>query len=343
MKIGMAYDLKEDVALSAGQPEDALEEYDCLETVQAIATALEFLGHVVVMLGGGKDFLINILQNNVDFVFNIAEGRGNYRSREAQVPAILEMLNMPYSGADPQCLAICLDKPLTKKVVAEASILTPAWQVISDIKELKGIVWDSFPFPAFVKPAYEGSSKGIRFSSRVKSPKEIAGAVETVLEKYGQPAMLEEFIPGDEVTVGIVGTPPQILGIMRVLPRQGCDPNFIYSLEVKREWEKLVSYECPARLPSKTMQDIAEASLKAFKVLGCRDVARIDFRVDTQRKPYLLEVNPLPGLRPGYSDLPIMAQEMGYEYKTVIGLILNSALRRQNLPCLGFRIYLTYA
>jgi len=143
--------------------------------------------------------------------------------------------------------------------------------------------------------------------------------------------MVEEFVPGDEVTVGIVGTPPQVLGIMRVLPRQGRDPNFIYSLEVKREWEKLVSYECPAKLPSETIQDIAEASLKAFEVLGCRDMARIDFRVDVQRKPYLLEVNPLPGLRPSYGDLPIMAQEMGYEYKTLISLILNSALRRQKL------------
>jgi len=331
MKIGMVYDLKEDIGLSTGQPEDALEEYDCLETVQAIATGLESLGHAVVMLGGGKDFLINVLQNNVDFVFNIAEGRGNYRSREAQVPAILEMLNIPYVGSDPQCLAICLDKPLTKKLVAEASIPTPTWQVISHTEKLKGTVWDGFPFPAFVKPVYEGSSKGIRFSSRVESPKEIPEAVEAVLEKYGQPAMVEEFVPGDEVTVGIVGTPPQVLGIMRVLPRQGRDPNFIYSLEVKREWEKLVSYECPAKLPSETIQDIAEASLKAFEVLGCRDMARIDFRVDVQRKPYLLEVNPLPGLRPSYGDLPIMAQEMGYEYKTLISLILNSALRRQKL------------
>ena len=331
MKIGLAYDLKEGVAPSVGQPEDALEEYDCLETVEAIAAALESMGHSVVMLGGGREFLSKILQDNVDFVFNIAEGRGNYRSREAQVPAIMEMLDIPYSGADPQCLAICLDKPLTKKLVAQAGVSTPAWQVISRSEELKGIVWNKFQFPLFVKPAYEGSSKGILFSSRVENLGETFQVVQAVLERYGQPAMVEEFIPGEEVTVGIVGALPQVFGIMRVLPRQGPNPNFIYSLEVKREWEKLVSYECPARLPSKTMQDIAEASLKAFKVLGCRDVARIDFRVDALGKPYLLELNPLPGLRPGYGDLPIMAEKIGYEYNTLIGLILDSAVERQNL------------
>src|SRR4030043_11213 len=179
MKIGLAYDLKEAVVPASSCPEDTLEEYDSPETVAAIADALENLGHSVVKLGGGKEFIAHILQNNVDFVFNISEGLGNHKSREAQVPSILEMLDIPYSGSDPQCLAICLDKALTKSLVASAGIRTPKWQFITDYRQLKEIPRDRFPLPAFVKPAYEGSSKGIRLGSRVATEAQITeGATE---------------------------------------------------------------------------------------------------------------------------------------------------------------------
>jgi len=334
MKVGLAYDLKDEIALHPEHAEDALEEYDCPETVAAIAKALETLGHSVVRLGGGREFLVSILKNNVDFVFNIAEGRGVYRSREAQVPSVLEMLGIAYSGSDPECLALCLDKPLTKRVLQAAGVATPRWQVITDSRKLGELTRGDFPLPGFVKPAYEGSSKGIRFASRVETLEQICRITTMILEQYQQPVMVEEFIPGDEVTVGVAGSPPQILGVMRVLPKQGYNPNFTYSLEVKREWEELVSYECPAKLSVKTTEEIVWASLTAFEVLGCRDVARIDFRVDLERKPWLLEVNPLPGLRPGYGDLPIMAEKAGHDYDALIGLILDSALKRQK-PCLA--------
>jgi D-alanine-D-alanine ligase len=329
MKIGLAYDLKDEVALYTEHAEDALEEYDSPETVAAIARALEMLGHSVVRLGGGREFLANILKNNIDFVFNIAEGRGVYRSREAQVPSVLEMLGIDYSGSDPECLALCLDKPLTKRVLQAAGVTTPRWQVITDSRQLGEVTVSNFPLPAFVKPAYEGSSKGIRFASRVETVEQARRMATMLLEQYQQPVMVEEFIPGDEVTVGVIDSPPRVFGIMRVLPKQGDNPNFTYSLEVKREWEDLVSYECPASLPLKTTEEIIWASLTAFEVLGCQDVARIDFRVDSEGKPWLLEVNPLPGLRPGYSDLPMMAERVGYDYDTLIGLILDSALKRQ--------------
>jgi D-alanine-D-alanine ligase len=331
MKVGLAYDLKDEVALYPEHAEDALEEYDSPETVTAIAKALEALGHSVVRLGGGREFLANILKNNIDFVFNIAEGRGVYRSREAQVPSVLEMLGISYSGSDPQCLALCLDKPLTKRVLQTAGVATPRWQVITDSRQLGEMTVGNFPLPGFVKPAYEGSSKGIRFASRVETVEQACRMAKRILDQYQQPVMVEEFIAGDEVTVGVVGLPPQVLGAMRVLPKQGDNPNFTYSLEVKRKWEDLVSYECPARLPVKTTEEIVWASLTAFEVLGCQDVARIDFRVDLAGKPWLLEVNPLPGLRPGYSDLPMMAEKVGYGYGNLIGLILDSALRRQKL------------
>src|SRR4030043_334091 len=139
MKIGLAYDLKEAVVPASSCPEDTLEEYDSPETLDAITTVLEDLGHSVVKLGGGKEFITGILQNNVDFVFNISEGLGNHKSREAQVPSILEMLDIPYSGSDPQCLAICLDKPLTKILLTAAGIRTPKWQLITDHRQLKEI------------------------------------------------------------------------------------------------------------------------------------------------------------------------------------------------------------
>ena len=147
MKIGLSYDLKEKVPATQGCPEDALEEYDSLETVEAVAKAIEAQSHTVVRLGGGKDFLTNILQENVEFVFNIAEGLGNYRSREAQVPSVLEMLNIPYSGSDPLCLALCLDKPLTNKIVALAGVATPRCQVINHRQQLEEMDWGDFPTP----------------------------------------------------------------------------------------------------------------------------------------------------------------------------------------------------
>ncbi len=328
MKIGLAYDLKEAVISTPGCPEDALEEYDSPETVEAIATALETLEHSVVKLGGGREFITNILQNNIDFVFNISEGLGNHRSREAQVPAVLEMLDIPYSGSDPQCLAICLDKPLTKRLVATAGIRTPRWQLVTDYRQLKEIPLDEFPLPAFVKPAYEGSSKGIRLGSRAETVAQIAEVAAELLEHYRQPVMVEEFIAGDEVTVGMVGnSPAKVLDIMRVLAKKR-STYFIYSLEVKREWEQLVDYECPALLETGILEEIANSSLEVFKVLGCRDFARLDFKLSSEGVPYFLEINPLAGLNPKSSDLPIMANKLGWSYQTLISAILNAALQR---------------
>ena len=328
MKIGLSYDLKETVPLAQACPEDALEEYDSLETVGAIGAAIETEGHSVIRLGGSMEFLNKILREKVDFVFNIAEGVGNYISREAQVPSVLEMLGIPYSGSDPQCLAICLDKPLTKMVAAASGIPTPKWQVITDAKKLSEISWNGFPFPAFIKPAHEGSSKGIRLNSRVEIPGQLVESVEVLLERYGQPVMVEEYIEGDEVTVGLVGnSPPVVLGPMRILPRSK-EAYFVYSLEVKRDWENLVDYECPAQLKARVLRRIAELSIRIFEVLGCRDFARLDFRVSSKGIPYFLEINPLPGLNPKSGDLPIMASKMGWTYQTLISAILGTALNR---------------
>ena len=327
MRIGLSYDLKETIALQPDSCDDAYEEYDSSETVELIATSLEAEGHTVTMLGGGRQFLSKINREKVDFVFNIAEGRGTYRSREAQVPSILEMLDIPYSGSDPQCLAVCLDKPLTKRLVALEGVSTPTWRVINDRQELSQIDFCRFAFPAIIKPAYEGSSKGIRLTSLVEDAKQAIEGIDSLLGKYHQPAMIEKVILGDEVTVGIVGnSPPKVLGVMRILPKQRND-YFLYTLEVKRNYLELVDYECPPSLEEKVLQRIQTSSLKAFQALGCRDFARVDFRISAGGVPYFLEINPLPGLGT-HSDLVIMATKMGCNHRQLISAVLNAALER---------------
>jgi D-alanine-D-alanine ligase len=327
MRIGLSYDLKEVMPAEHDSPDDALEEYDSQETVEIISAALESRGHSVVRLGGGSTFLVNIRHRDIDVVFNIAEGRGCYRSREAQVPSILEMLDIPYTGSDPQCLAVCLDKPVTKKLVAADGINTPKWLLISNSQELYQVAWDKLPFPAIIKPAYEGSSKGIRLTSLAYSVRQAEEEARRILDGYRQPVMVEEFIDGDEVTVGIVGnSPTKIVGMMRIMPRRK-NGHFIYSLEVKRDYLNLVDYECPARLDAAVTEKLAEFSPKVFKTLGCRDFARVDFRISPEGIPYFIEINPLPGLGT-YSDLIIMAKMMGWKHEEVICAVLDAALER---------------
>ncbi len=334
MRVGLSYDLKEAVALENAAPDDALEEYDSPTTIEYIQRALEGEGHSVIKLGGGDEFLRNVLREKVDIVFNIAEGRGNYRSREAQVPSILEMLDIPYVGSDPECLAVSLDKPLTKKLVKLAGIPTPEWRMIISQRALLETSWSGFPFPAIVKPAYEGSSKGIHPNSLVDSPQEAIRTVGEMLELYRQPVMLEQFIEGDEITVGILGnSPPKVLGMMRILPRKYSN-RFVYTVEVKRDWKNMVDYECPACLKERTSEMVTAYSLKIFETLGCRDFSRIDFRVNTDGIPYMLEINPLPGLG-DYSDLVIMAIKLGWKHKALIASIFNAALERYPLCVSG--------
>jgi D-alanine-D-alanine ligase len=330
MRVGLSFDLKGAVVLEDAAPDDALEEYDSPNTIEYIRRALEGLGHSVVKLGGGTEFIQNILNEKVDIVFNIAEGRGNYRSREAQVPSILEMLDIPYIGSDPECLAVCLDKHLTKKLVRLDGIPTPEWRMINNQQELLEIPWNEFPFPAIVKPAYEGSSKGIHPNSLVDSTEEAIRTVGEILELYRQPVMVEQFIDGDEVTVGMLGNfPPKVLGMMRILPRKQSN-RFVYTVEVKRDWKNLVDYECPARLKERTSEMITAYSLKTFEMLGCRDFSRIDFRVSADGIPYMLEINPLPGLG-DYSDLVIMAVKLGWKHEALIASVFNAALERYPL------------
>ncbi len=331
MRIGLAYDLKPQKTAPGGMLDEEAEEYDPPKTIDALAAEIERLGHQVVRLGGGVAFLDNVRSAHVDFVFNISEGRGTYRGREAQIPSVLEMLGIPYSGSDPLSLSICLDKPSAKLVALSAGVRTPPYKVVRSLDELHDLQCGLPAFPLVVKPAFEGSSKGIHYSSRVETCDDLQRSVEAVLTAYRQPALLEQFIPGTEITVGIVGnTPPRIVGVMEVVPRSGDAGNFMYTIEVKRNWRDLVFYRCPPDLPRECIQDIEDAALTMYKALDCRDMGRIDFRIDSQHRGFFLEANPLPGLG-DYSDLPIMAGMGGWSFSQLIEAILNPALERYGL------------
>lgn len=337
MKIGITFDLKTPGQLPAGVPDDFQEEFDGPHTIEAIANVLRELGHRVVLLGDGREFLEKVLADPPDFVFNFAEGLGISRSREARVPAVLEMLGIPFTGSDPLTMAVTLDKGLAKQIVAGEGVPVPWGAQVMPGQSLDEL-WYHPPyaastrqlrFPLIVKPAWEGSSKGIRNKCLVKSPGELNDVVRSISQDHRQPLLIEEFIPGDELTVGMIGNPPEILGVMRIRPREPVE-GFIYSLEVKRDYRRQVIYDCPAQIPATTMAAVRDQATTVFRVLGCRDVARIDFRV-RDGVPYFLEVNPLPGLNPDDSDLVIMAGLVDWSYRRLIEAILNAALSRSQL------------
>jgi D-alanine-D-alanine ligase len=330
MRIGITCDLKTDVTcLPADCPDDYLEEFDEPATVEAIAAALRELGHKVETLGDGRDLLKKLLASPPDFVFNIAEGQGVGRCREARVPAVLEMLGIPHTGSDPLTLSVTLDKECTKRLVASAGVQVAPGVVVAP-GDSDGWLADArkLTYPVIVKPAWEGSSKGIRNVCRVSCPEDLASVVAEVAGHHRQPLLIEEFIAGDEITVGILGNDrPRVLGVMRVVPLLLDDPaQFVYGLEVKRDWRRQVRYECPP-YDAERLTAIERAALEAYRVLGCRDVARIDFRVN-EGGAWFLEANPLPGLNPESSDLVLLAKQAGWTHGGLIAAIFEEALAR---------------
>lgn len=309
---------------------DAEEEFDSPETIAALADTVRSLGHEVLLLGDGEAMLRKLLDGpRPELVFNIAEGQGVSRTRESRVPAVLEMLGIAYTGSDPLTLAATLDKECAKRLVDHAGIATPGWALVeggdlaSAEKRLAGLKW-----PLFVKPNYEGSSKGVLRSGIVHDRDELNAAIDRLAAAYHQPLLVEEFVEGEELTVGVVGNrPPEVLGIMRIVPKKPGAGPFIYGMEVKREWEQHLEYESPAKLSSEDALAVRRATLACWKVLGCRDVARFDFRL-RHGVPYFLEVNPLPGLSPFSGDIVFLARGVGVSHQELIRRILEAAMER---------------
>lgn len=326
--IAIAFDLKESIAerVPTDAPDDALEEYDSLETVKAIAAALEAVGHRTRLVGGGREFVRSMLDEKSDLVFNIAEGWGT-RSREAHVPSFLEMIGVPFTHSDPLTLALSLDKGLAKRVVASHGVATPRFAIASTVKDLAKL---ELRFPVVAKPVAEGSSMGIRDGAIFDSLAELTAALPELRRAYRQPVLLEEFCSGPEFTVGITGTGPdaELVGVMEIVPRGQTLERFLYSLDVKRNWRERVEYHAPPKRDAKLIRDIGKLALGAYRALECRDVGRVDVRLGADGKPYFLEVNPLPGLNPISGDLVILAAGHGMSYPQLIQRIVESARKR---------------
>jgi D-alanine-D-alanine ligase len=328
LRVGITYNLKKDFLHQENQPVDLFEEFDIEETIDAIRDVLIRDGHEVMKLGGDTGLIDRLKATSIDIVFNIAEGlRG--RNREAHIPALLEFLNIPYTGSDPLTLSLTLDKAMAKRVVVSAGVPTPRFKKVVKIEELKQI---NLSYPLFVKLSDEGSSKGVRLDSRVSDAQSLEEKVKWLLVNYGPPILVEEFVKGPEFTVGVLGNEhPSVLGVMLIEIKGKPMEEAIYSLEIKREWEEKVAYHCPPPIDPELQKRIEEVALQAYRVLDCRDVSRVDIRVGEDGVPYFLEINPLPGLSPVYGDLPIMAKGMGWSYDQLVRTIFHHALKRYGL------------
>lgn len=324
LRVGLTFNLKRVAPRPSGE-NDQEAEYDSRDTIDALRTAIESFGHEVVELEATAELPVVLSNSRVDVVFNLAEGiRG--RNREAAVPALLEHLGIAYSGSDAASLCLCLDKVLAKKLVHQAGVLTAAHVQMSSVKEPLPKGWR---FPAVVKPVAEGSSKGVLPTSVAHNETELRELVQAVIARYQQPALVEEYLPGREFTVGLLGEErPRVLPPMEIVFNKGAGEFPLYTLEHKLAWVDAVRYEVPATLSPKLHKELERAARAAFKALGCRDVARIDFRLDAAGRPSFIECNPLPGLSPGWSDLCLIASAAGIEYRSLVGEILAPAIRR---------------
>ena len=322
IRIGFTFNMKRQKGA-----DDAEAEYDPPETIEAIRGAIESLGHEVIPLEANSELPQRLAEARVDLVFNIAEGLSG-RNREAQVPALCELVGIPYTGSDSATLALALDKALAKRILRQHGILTPEFQVMVTGRE-KLHPWVQQKYPLIVKPNAEGSSKGITGSAVVDDENALRAAVKDIIDRYRQPALVEEYIFGREFTVGLLGDKkPRILPPMEICFKDSSKSRPVYDYEIKQEWEKHVFYECPAKLTPPELRAVERAARETFTALDCRDVARIDLRMNQQGQVYVLEVNPLPGLTPDYSDLVLISKAAGIEYRTLISEILAGGLKR---------------
>ncbi len=323
LRIGFTYNVKR-VATKTGNDTEA--EYDAPETIDAIREGIESYGHVVVPLEATAELPRQLMETPVDLVFNIAEGVAG-RNREAVVPALCELMGIPYTGSDAATLSIALDKALSKRVMRQHGILTPEFQVMETGRER---LWSKLKFPLIVKPNQEGSSKGVSAQVSVVDDEDgLRAVVRDLIDRYRQPALVEEYISGREFTVGLLGDKrPRVLPPMEILFKDKNNQRPVYDFQIKQEWEKHVFYECPAKLTPAELKAIEKVSRDTFAALDCRDVARVDLRMDSKGEAYVLEVNPLPGLTPNYSDLCLIAKAANIDYRSLIGEILAGGLKR---------------
>ncbi len=318
------------------QPQlDKYAEWDTWETINAVKDAIS-LYNDVTLIEADEEAYNKFREVKPDIVFNIAEGAYGV-SREAQIPAILDMLQIPYTGSDALTLAICLDKARTKEILSYYKVPTAKFFVADNIEDAENY---NLNFPMIVKPISEGSGKGIFASSFVHNPDELKREIKRITSEYDQSALVEEFLPGREFTVAVLGNNSST----RILPAiemrydkypQGTVP--LYSYEAKwildTKENEFDVFDCPANISKELEEKIHKVCLDTYRVLKCRDWSRIDLRIDKNGEPNIIEINPLPGIIPDpneNSSFPKAARAAGIEYNDMINLVLVSAVKRYN-------------
>jgi D-alanine-D-alanine ligase len=355
MNVGLAYNLKKECSSNDEEPpgtfRDSEAEWDDQTTIDAVREALAQRHNVIPIEANGDAFnKLTNYKSQLDIVFNMAEGLHGV-SREAQIPAMLEYLGIPYTASDSMTLSICLDKSRTKEILSYYKVATPRFATVSSVngsngsRRLNGLNGlnglSRLKFPLIVKPLHEGSSKGIFNDSVVDDKDALHDLVERVLVRYREPALVEEFLEGREFTVAILGNGDEarVLPIVEIkfddLP-QGANP--VYSYEAKWVWDRpqrpLRIFQCPADINEDLKKEIEEICLKAYKVLRCRDWCRIDVRLDREDIPHVLELNPLPGILPNPEDnscFPKAARAVGINYDQLVNQVLDIACKRYGI------------
>ncbi len=348
-KVALLANLKVNAPHWEGMLEDQWDDLDSEKTIHALLDAIRSGGHTCEFLEGDFTIVDTIRKFKPDICFNICESHFG-DAREAQVPAVLEKLRIPYTGSKVLCLALGLDKPMTKRVLAYHDLPTPEFQTFERVDEP---LEDKMKFPLFVKPSREGTGMGVTAKSIVRNESELREQVGLIIERYKQAALVETFIEGREVTVGMVGNLvgpvarrlpyrdnlPRVQAGLRFFPPMEVDltpyleTDAVYANRLKVALADQLNYICPAPLDDDMVDELNWLAAAVFRVTGALDVSRVDFRLNVHEnwKPYILEINPLPGLSPGISDIVIEAAAEGVDHPTLVNMILETALRRYGM------------
>ncbi len=325
MRIGLTYDLRSEY-LAQGYTEEETAEFDREETVDRIDAALRDLGYRTDRIGNVRQLVGRLAAGDRwDLVFNICEGLAG-GARESQVPAVLEAYGIPVTFADASVMALCMNKAWSKLVVLNAGVPTPQHAVVSSIADIRGV---RLPMPVFVKPIAEGTGKGTEAASIVHDRQALDAQCRKLLERFRQPVLVETFLSGREFTVGIVGSGAQarVLGTLEIVLRAQAEAN-VYSYVNKEDCESLVEYRLVTPRRDPLVGRVEQVALAAWQALGCRDAGRIDLRCNDHDRPNFIEANPLAGLHPEHSDLPMIATKVGMPYVELIRSIVVSASQR---------------
>jgi D-alanine-D-alanine ligase len=325
MKIGLTYDLRSEY-LAMGYGEEETAEFDRDDTVVAVEKALTALGHTIDRIGNARSLTQRLVAGDRwDLVFNIAEGLYGV-GREAQVPAILDLYQIPYTFSDPMVLGLTLDKGMTKHVVRDCGFATPDFAVLDDSIDISRVGFDP---PYFVKPLAEGTGKGISADSIICIKDLLAPACRRLYTRFQQPVLVEQYLSGREFTIGLTGTGAlaKVLGTLEVILLPTAEKG-AYSYVNKERCEELVQYRLVRAEEDQVVRKAETIALGIYKALGCRDAGRLDMRCDEQGRPFFLEINPLAGIHPEHSDLPILCNHLHIPYVELIRRIIASAAER---------------